>query len=309
MKDLQIMLLGLVAGLFVSILLLTTNAVDLSAFKPSSSTPPSPPPPSGSAVSSPAIPQQQQQQPSFSSSITPPAFSSRITPPGEQQQTIIPGIIPIPGQGQGQQQQQPEPIVPGITQGEGQQQQQQQQQQPEPIVPGITQGEGQQQQQPEQAASQGPVVDGFKADGTVNSVVSTPSTKWIATGNWSMFAGNGKMISFVTNMTWYNNNGTASHSHEFLKFVPTGGNVTLGSDNGLHLNGLMDVGTNNRVAWKNVHSVIDIKGGKALSVSVNDQETKNHFAAQPIYGVVTSMIRCSDEPGANMEVLQPCTSS
>jgi hypothetical protein len=286
MKDLQIMLLGLVAGLFVSILLLTTNAVDLSAFKPSSSTPPSPPPPSGSAVSSPAIPQQQQQQPSFSSSITPPAFSSRITPPGEQQQTIIPGIIPIPGQGQGQQQQQPEPIVPGITQGEGQQQ-----------------------QQPEQAASQGPVVDGFKADGTVNSVVSTPSTKWIATGNWSMFAGNGKMISFVTNMTWYNNNGTASHSHEFLKFVPTGGNVTLGSDNGLHLNGLMDVGTNNRVAWKNVHSVIDIKGGKALSVSVNDQETKNHFAAQPIYGVVTSMIRCSDEPGANMEVLQPCTSS
>jgi hypothetical protein len=273
--------------LFVSILLLTTNAVDLSAFKPSSSTPPSPPPPSGSAVSSPAIPQQQQ-QPSFSSSITPPAFSSRITPPGEQQQPIIPGLIPVPGQEQGQQQQ-AEPIVPDITQGEGQQQQQQ--------------------QQPEQAASQGPVVDGFKADGTVNSVVSTPSTKWIATGNWSMFAGNGKMISFVTNMTWYNNNGTASHSHEFLKFVPTGGNVTLGSDNGLHLNGLMDVGTNNRVAWKNVHSVIDIKGGKALSVSVNDQETKNHFAAQPIYGVVTSMIRCSDEPGANMEVLQPCTSS
>jgi hypothetical protein len=285
MKDLQIMLLELVAGLFLSILLLTTNAVDLSAFKPSSSTPPSPPPPSGSAVSSPAIPQQQQ-QPSFSSSITPPAFSSRITPPGEQQQTIIPGIIPIPGQGQGQQQQQPEPIVPGITQGEGQQQ-----------------------QQPEQVASQGPVVDGFKADGTVNSVVSTPSAKWIATGNWSMFAGNGKMISFVTNMTWYNNNGTASHTHELQKFVPTGGNVTLGSDNSLHLNGLMDVGTNSRVAWKNVHSVIDIKGGKTLSVSINDQETKNHFAGQPIYGVVTSMIRCSDEPGSNMEVLLPCTQS
>jgi hypothetical protein len=298
MKDLQIMLLGLVAGLFLSILLLTTNAIDVSAFKPSSSTPPSPPPPSGSAVSSPAI---QQQQPSISSSITPPAFSSRITPPGEQQQPMIPGLIPVPGQEQGQQQQ-PEPIVPDITQGQGQQQQ------PEPIVPDITQGQGQQ-QQPEQAASQGPVVDGFKADGTVNSVVSTPSTKWIATGNWSMFAGNGKMISFVTNMTWYNNNGTASHTHEFLKFVPTGGNVTLGSDNSLHLNGLMDVGTNNRVAWKNVHSVIDIKGGKALSVSVNDQETKNHFAAQPIYGVVTSMIRCSDEPGSKMEVLPPCTLS
>jgi hypothetical protein len=289
MKKLQIMLLGLVAGLFVSILLLTTNALDLSAFKASTSTgTPSPPPPSGSAVPSPPIPQQQQ-QPSFSSSVTPPSLSSGVTPPGEQQQQqpIIPGIIPVPGQGQGQQQQQ----------------------QAEPITPAITQGEGQQQQQPEQAASQGPVADGFKADGTVNSVVFTPGTRWIATGNWSMFAGNGKMISFITNMTWYNNNGTASHTHEFVKFVPAGGNVTLGSDNSLHLNGLMDVGTNHRVAWKNVHSVIDIRGGKALSVSVNDQETKSHFAGQPIYGVVTSMIRCSDEPGTNMEVLPPCTLS
>jgi hypothetical protein len=69
---------------------------------------------------------------------------------------------------------------------------------------------------------QGPVVDGFKADGTVNSVIFTPGTKWIATGNWSMFAGNGKMISFITDMAWYNNNGTGSHTHEFQKFVPIG---------------------------------------------------------------------------------------
>ena len=136
------------------------------------------------------------QAPGFSSSITPPAFSSRVTPPGEQQQPIIPGVIQVPGQGQGQQQQ-PEPITPEITQGQGQ-------------------------QQPEQAALQGPVVDGFKADGTVNSVIFTPGTKWIATGNWSMFAGNGKMISFITDMAWYNNNGTGSHTHEFQKFVPIG---------------------------------------------------------------------------------------
>jgi hypothetical protein len=274
MKKLQSMLLPL-AGLFVSILLLTTNVVYLTAFKPSeepSRSPTTNPAPfsSGSAVSSPTTPQQQ--QPSFSSPITPPVQ--------QQQQPIIPGVIPAPSQ----QEQQPEPIVPGSAQ------------------------EQQQQQEPKEVTPLGPV-EGFRAIGTVNSVITTPSVKWIAAGNWSMFAGNGNMISFITNMTWYNNNGTGSHTHEFLKFVPTGGNVTLGSDNSLHLNGLMDVGTDHRVVWKNVHSQIDIKGGKTISISVDDKETNNHFAGQPVFGVVTSVIRCSDEPGPDMEVLPPCTSS
>jgi hypothetical protein len=289
-----------IAGLLVSVLLLTSNAVNLTAFKPAqepSRSPTSNPPPlpSGSAASSPIMPQQQ--QPSFSSPITPPAqqqqpsFSSPITPPAQQQQPVIPGVIPVPIQ------EQPESIVPGITQGE--------QQQPECIVPGITQGE---QQQPEQATSQGPV-EGFKASGTINSLISTSGTKWIATGNWSMFAGNGNIICFITNMIWYKDDGTGTHTHEFQKLVPIVGNVTLGSDNSLHLNGLMDVGTNNRIVWKNVHSLIDIKGGKTVSMSVDDQGTNNHFGGQPIYGVVTSLIRCSDEPGPNMEILSPCTSS
>ena len=263
------------------LLLLTSNAVQSSAFKPAQE--PSQSPSGTSSLPSQSIPSQQQQQQQQQ-----PSFSLPITPPQAQQQPIIPGIIPPPA---GEEQQQPESTVPNIIQGEEQQQQQQQQ------------------QQPEQAISQGPVLNGFKADGTVNSLISTPKVKWIATGNWSMFAGNGKIISFITNMTWYSNNGTASHTHEFVKFVPIGGNVTLGSDNSIHLNGLMDVGTNHRVVWKNVHSVLDIKGGKAMFVSVNDQETKNHFAGQPIYGVVASLTRCSDEPGADMEVLPPCTLS
>lgn len=272
MKKLQPMLLAL-AGLIVSTLLLTDVAY-IAAFKPSEepSRPPTAnpaPSSSGSAVSSPAIPQQQ--QPSFSSPISPPVQ--------QQQQPIIPGIVPAPSQ----EQEQSEPIVPGSAQE-------------------------QQQQEAEEVTPLGPV-EGFRAIGTVNSVITTPSVKWIATGNWSMLVGNGKMIAFITNMTWYNNNGTGAHTHEFLKFVPTGGNVTLGSDNSLRLNGLMDVGTDHRVVWKNVHSVIDIKRGKTISISVDDNETNDHFAGQPILGVATSLIRCSDEPGPNMEVLPPCTSS
>jgi hypothetical protein len=286
MKNLQTMLLALVV-LIVNILVLTTNVTYLAAFKssegPSASSTNPAPSPSGSAVPSPTIPPQQQQ----------PAFSAPITPPEQQQPAFSAPITPP-------EQQQPEPIIPGLIPGP-----QQQQQQPEPILPGSTQ---EQEQQQEQGTPMAPVA-GFRATGTVNSVISTPSVKWIAAGNWSMFMGNGKMISFVTNMTWYNSDGTGTHTHEFLKFVPVGGNVTLGSDNSLHVNGLMEVGTNQRVVWNNVHSLIDIKGGKTISISVDDKETNNHFAGQAIYGVVSSLARCSDEPGPDMEVLPPCTPS
>ena len=60
--------------------------------------------------------------------------------------------------------------------------------------------------------------EGFMAKGTINSLIYTPHTKWIATGNWSMNINNGTLTSFGTNMTWFNNNGTSSHTHEFQNF-------------------------------------------------------------------------------------------
>jgi hypothetical protein len=71
----------------------------------------------------------------------------------------------------------------------------------------------------------------------------------------------------------------------------------------------MDVGTNHRITWRNVNSTVDIKGGKTIAISVDDKDTNNHFAGQPVYGVITSLTRCSDIPGPNMEVLPPCTNS
>jgi len=151
--------------------------------------------------------------------------------------------------------------------------------------------------------------EGFTANGTIDSIIFAPKTKWIATGNWSMAANNGRLTAFVANMTWYNNNGTASHTHELQNLIPTEGKVRVQPDNSIFIKGLMDVGTNHRVTWRNVHSTVDIKGGKTITISVDDRDTNNHFAGQPVYGVVTSLTPCSDIPGPNMEVLPPCTSS
>jgi hypothetical protein len=149
------------------------------------------------------------------------------------------------------------------------------------------------------------------ANGIINSLIITPSTKWIATGDWILASQNGNIDSFNANMTWYNNNGTRTHTHELLNLRPSGGSqgiVTTEEDNVL-IKGLMDVGTNHRISWTNVHGIIDIRGGKTITISLDDKETNRHFAGQAIYGIVKSFTQCSDEPGPNMEVLPPCTSS
>jgi hypothetical protein len=85
--------------------------------------------------------------------------------------------------------------------------------------------------------------------------------------------------------------------------------ITVKPGDNVLMKGLMDVGTNHRITWKNVHSILDIKGGKTISISLDDKETNKHFAGQTIYGIVKSFTRCSDQSGPNMEVLEPCSSS
>jgi len=144
---------------------------------------------------------------------------------------------------------------------------------------------------------------GFLSKGTINSLIQTPTGNWIATGNWSMSIDNGSLTGFGTNMTWFNSNGKASHTHEFHNLRAGAGTI---QGNNIIINGLTDVGTNHRVVWKNVPTTISIQGGKTIRISVADNATNHHFAGQPVFGLVTSFIPCSDVPGPNMEVLPSC---
>lgn len=151
-------------------------------------------------------------------------------------------------------------------------------------------------------------IEGVTTNGTINSLIYAPTTTWIATGQWNLGVNNGTVALFTTNMTWYNSNGTAIHTHEFRNFRSTEGvqPIIVQPDKSLFLRGVMDVGTNNRIVWKNVQSTISIKGGKAISILVNDAQTNLHFAGQPVFGVITSFTLCSDVPLPNMVVLPPC---
>jgi hypothetical protein len=148
---------------------------------------------------------------------------------------------------------------------------------------------------------------GLLTKGTINSLITTPTTQWIASGNWSLNLNDGNATLFETKMTWNNLNGTNAHSHEFQNLrvnKPISLNQT---ERNISIKGLLDVGTNQRVIWKDVPSTININGKKTISISVDDNMTNHHFASQPILGVVSSFLICSDIPGPNMEVLAPCS--
>ena len=144
---------------------------------------------------------------------------------------------------------------------------------------------------------------GFLSKGTINSLIQTPTGNWIATGNWSMSIDNGSLTGFGTNMTWFNSNGKASHTHEFHNLRAGAGTI---QGNNIIINGLTDVGTNHRVVWKNVPTTISIQGGKTIRISVADNATNHHFAGQPVFGLVTLFMPCSDVADTNMEVLPSC---
>jgi phosphatidate phosphatase APP1 len=122
-------------------------------------------------------------------------------------------------------------------------------------------------------------------------VIAVPQTKWIAAGNWSMNVNHGNLTDFLTNMTFFDERGTATHTHEFLNFRPNPDYIVVAQlpNSSISIRGVMDVGTNHKVVWRNVPSIIDIKGGKTIIISVNDKATNSHFASQPILGVVNTL--------------------
>ena len=132
---------------------------------------------------------------------------------------------------------------------------------------------------------------GFMSSGTINSLIHAPKAQWIATGKWRMTVDNGSLRYFETNMTWFNSNGTSSHTHEFRNLNVGGKIITMQQPgNSVSLKGVMDIGTNHHIVWKNVPTTIDIHGGKTIIISVDDKATNHHFAGQPILGVVTSFV-------------------
>jgi len=150
----------------------------------------------------------------------------------------------------------------------------------------------------------------FVSKGIINSVLTLSKTKWLATGDWKIILNNGNISLFEVKMTWYNNSGLNSHTHDLLNFKYSKNKPDISiqpSTKNTIIRGTIDVKTNNQTSWHSVPVTITIKNNTIINILIDDKTTNRHFAAQPILGIVNSFTPCSDVPGPNMKVLPPCT--
>jgi hypothetical protein len=160
------------------------------------------------------------------------------------------------------------------------------------------------QQQQKIPLNQSVVSEDFRANGTIDSIIYTTNGNWKATGIWTLTVSEGELTSFAADMSW--NNATAHHTHGFGNFVTDddSDNISIDPQGNVTMEGDMDVATNGVVSWRSVPAEITIDQGKILTVSLDHEDTENHFGGhdQAIHGTVTSLKPCSVKPGANMQV-------
>jgi hypothetical protein len=157
---------------------------------------------------------------------------------------------------------------------------------------------------PQQIAPLNQLLDSedFVASGTINSTIYTTNGNWEAIGIWTLSVSEGEVTSFDTDMAW--NNGTSAHTHEFQNFEmdEDSDDISIDSEGGITIGGDMDIGTNGVVSWPSVPAEIIIQQAKIITISVDNEETDNHFGGQSVHGTVTSLTPCSALPGPNMQI-------
>jgi plastocyanin len=141
--------------------------------------------------------------------------------------------------------------------------------------------------------------------GIVDSSFSiSKKSLWIATGNWSVTLKN-NAPAFDLNMTWFNNNGSASRTYHIFDFKPFYAESGLLPNNILLTNGTASISLNNHTEY-NIPITINIEKNKIMSVYYNDDVFNRHFGNQPLHGIATSVIIKNN---TNSTIENPITAS
>jgi len=114
--------------------------------------------------------------------------------------------------------------------------------------------------------------------------------KFILSGVWNMTVDKGNLTSFAANFyTGPADGGITNHTHQLSNFRVNNSNnvpIQLTPDKTVSISGILDVGTNGKKAWNDVHTTVVISKGRTISISLADKDTQSHFMGQQIYGIV-----------------------
>jgi hypothetical protein len=122
------------------------------------------------------------------------------------------------------------------------------------------------------------------------TVDMTTVQKFILSGDWSISIDKGNLTSFAANFyTGPADGGITNHTHQLSNFRVNNSNnvpIQLTPDKTVSISGILDVGTNGKKAWNDVHTTVVISKGRTISISLADKDTQSHFMGQQIYGIV-----------------------
>jgi len=145
----------------------------------------------------------------------------------------------------------------------------------------------------------------FSAKGSINSIVIkdgaqpqqlNEQTSYVLDGKWKLEVINGNVTDFSSKFTMVHLDGTNRHYMILMNFKQdnaTAGTVQVQPDGTTTIKGILDVIEKSdflNPEFDDVNTQITINKYNTISINVDDAQTNQHFAGQPIRGVVDEFI-------------------
>src|SRR5215212_866817 len=158
------------------------------------------------------------------------------------------------------------------------------------------------------AASSG--LNTFSAKGSIDSLIvkdgqlqqqQTPmqfneQTSYVLDGKWKIEVVNGNVTDFGSKFTMVHFDGTHRHYMILMNFKQdnsTASAIQVRPDGTTSINGILDILEKKdllRPEWSEVNTQISINKYNTISISLDNQQTSQHFNGQPIKGVIDEFI-------------------
>src|SRR5688500_18472743 len=150
----------------------------------------------------------------------------------------------------------------------------------------------------------------FSAKGSINSLVikdgaqqqqqqqqqPNEQTSYVVDGKWKLEVVNGNVTDFSSKFTMVHLDGTNRHYMILMNFKQdnaTAGTIQVQPDGTTTITGILDVIEKKdflNPEFSDVNTQITINKYNTISINVDDAQTNQHFAGQPLRGVVDEFI-------------------
>jgi len=142
--------------------------------------------------------------------------------------------------------------------------------------------------------------DTFTANGIVTGTIPSQqgsnqssgasSTPFLVGGDWTLKVENGNVTNFHANFTMVKTDGSEDHSHDITNFkVGNNTQFQLDPKGKSTINGTADYSVNGTSKWPGSKTTITIEKATILTIQPQEEDAKQHFQGQPIYGVALTV--------------------